>query len=531
MAAPNLIQPKIALVICAAGNQDCTTDGWAALTGLHSNDIFIVATIENSLVLSYTESVKHTELTNKYDIVLFTNSALPNPDVSYETFLTVVHNFWLSPRTMCIDFSGVGDGHKNEFPGSSANILPFEFCSSFGLECFGVKTKELKHLGFLSLDFKYDEGSTEEYAFRQLGAQLLPSVSKVAFISNIPTSSTSPRDEEQTKHADEFAARYFVENHGRDWDLVFSSYLPIDIQKSNHFATKRDGWEKSLSSHEKTLYTRTLHIGKPTATLRFDDNMIASRLHGIIRPMTLPQAANVLNPWYYYLSLGSYKITPGIDGLEPAKALDDRKAFMEHMLIEQVLERYNFNGKKILDAGSNCGFFSAVYAQHGAVSFTGIEGRLQHVHQGQLYWGTNDFISGSHYEFIHANIDDSSTWKKLDARNEFDFTLCAGLLYHLPNPIETLRNLAQRTREVIVVDSRISQEAKPIKEKGGCSFDAIVQTRDKINPKLADLVNVLNAEGFNVTNITSENQITGDIPAVDDYNKGNRVTLYAERRK
>lgn len=532
MAEKNLQRPtpRLALVTVTTGDNSSSTKPWAKLTGVPDEHIFALPLQSNSLVASYIKGLRHLETKDDYDVILFVGITCPETALQTEAFTSTIQHFWGSPRTMCMGLIGQNGAPVLKERHSKEAALPYEFNSIFSLECFAVKAEEIKRIGFLCADFKYDEGAVEEYAFRQLKAGQLPSISKVCFFGS---TSSSPQQvtANRRQQSNEFAARYFVENRGRDWDLVISSYLPIDLQKTNHFTHQRNSWEKFLSDHERSLYARTLYTEEYKDVLSIGNTIIATRLHGIVRLMSLQEAAEALNPWYYYLELGNHNVTPGINGLEPAKALDDRKVFMERMLIDRVVGRYDFRGKNILDAGSNCGFFSAIYAQNGAVSFTGIEGRVQHVHQGQLYWGTNEFLEGSHYEFIHANIDENETWSKIDARGNFDFTLCAGLLYHLPNPIETLRKLARRTREVIVVDSRVSNETKVIKEPGGCSFDAIVQTREKINPSLANLINVLKEEGFEVENITANEQMTGDVPTVDNYNKGNRVSLYAERQR
>lgn len=506
--------PSIAVVcVQRSGGPDLESLWRGALQGLGVTTAFTVQDVP-SLVLGYRQGLDEIQV-SKADILLFVSQP-PAIDVarraSFESFLSA---FWTNPRMACASFVPQ--------TGRLSRQQPLSFCGRIDLGGFMVKAVALDTTGFLAADFKYDVGAAEDFVYRQLRAGFLPGCSTESF--SLPNEQGAIREDE--KIAYEFAARFFVETFGRDWDLVLSSFLPFDLQRDNHFSACRKAWEGWLTDHEQALYRRT--IQPDTAYLVLGEDGFATRMHGIVRLLTATAAADLLHPWYYYLTLDGSPIIPGINGLEPADALDDRKRFMAQMLTDGVLERFDFQGKSVLDAGANCGFFSAIYAEHGAANVVAVEGRLQHVHQGQLYWGVNEFVAGGHYEFLHGNIDASTTWRALDERGDFDLILCAGLLYHLPDPLATLRKLAVRAKEAIVVDTRVDAGGKQVTERGGCSFDAIVQTREKISPRLEDLHSLLEGEGFVVENITAMGEVQGRVPLVDDYGKGNRVTLFARR--
>jgi len=506
--------PQIAVIYVRGLHSSESDLSWADL----ASELDVVAVpsekTKESLVRQYSVGLAAAMGHAGPDILVFAANSRPG---SSAVFREQLEAFWANPRAATLNLASSAD--------NSACGQEFSFCSVVSLSAFAIKTAAIKKAGFLSSDFRHDVGAAEEFTYRLLQAGFLPTCSHRPLVEEF-----SPKEPDAEKPAYEFAARYFVEQFGRDWDLVISSWLPYDIQRENYFTKCRERWESWLSDHERLLYLRTMYAEEHGQYLTLDSNKLATRLHGIVRLLSARDASDLLHPWYYFLSLDGTEITPGINGLEPAKALDDRKTFMAKMLVDGVMARYDFSGKSVLDAGANCGFFGAIYAQAGASSYTAIEGRLQHVQQGELYWGVNSFVAGSHYEFLHANIDSPEVSALLAERGDFDFVLCSGLLYHLPHPLDTLRRLAQRAKETIVVDTRVSADSRAIEERGGCSFDAIVQTREKINPALKDIVSLLQEEGFVVENITVAEEMTGQVPLVDNYSKGNRVTLYAERK-
>jgi hypothetical protein len=146
-----------------------------------------------------------------------------------------------------------------------------------------------------------------------------------------------------------------------------------------------------------------------------------------------------------------------------------------------------------------------------------------------LYWGLNDFAPDGSFHFIHGDVTASETWRRAEAFGPFDFVLCAGILYHLPNPLDALRRVARASGEALAVDTRVSDDAALVREPGGWSFDAIIQTRDKRNPRAADLIAVLEEEGFAVENVSRTDPVPKGMGGGDDFSKGRRVVLFAKR--
>ena len=111
-------------------------------------------------------------------------------------------------------------------------------------------------------------------------------------------------------------------------------------------------------------------------------------------------------------------------------------------------------------------------------------------------------------------------------------TLCAGILYHVPNYAEILRWAAEVTNEVLIVDTRVQDGAEvTIREPGDLTFNAIAETRDKIVPDRTRLLATLRELGFEpeVMPVGFARQLGVD--DVDSYADGRRVTIIARKVK
>ncbi|MBI4833059.1 MAG: methyltransferase domain-containing protein, partial [Candidatus Lindowbacteria bacterium] len=324
-----------------------------------------------------------------------------------------------------------------------------------------VRASTVHDVGFLNPDFKYSWGAIHQLAFKHYSKGW-----QVAYCDRVTmkhlggttygkVKGTVSRDEYQWR-AKEFAARYFVEHYGRKWDEEFSKALPPEIE-TNNFPIHRQLWESVFEPEEAEFLPKAVPCKDAFPTIV---RTIGDRLRKIVTKTnptaSLRQRIEDLHPWYYDVTIGGIKVTPGIGSKETPEQLIGRTRYCARLWVDEVAKRYNFKGKRLLDIGSNCGYYSARYAELGAASLVAVEGRADSVKQGWLYWNNNEFMKHGAYEFMHGNIVKNETWKQIKQRAPFDFTLCCGILYHIPDYEKVLRNAASVTREAMLIDTRVS---------------------------------------------------------------------------
>lgn len=110
----------------------------------------------------------------------------------------------------------------------------------------------------------------------------------------------------------------------------------------------------------------------------------------------------------------------------------------------------SLEGRSVLDVGCNCGGFSVHAARDGAERVLGIDVVDRYVDQGQFVKRALELDA---LEFRAMSIEEIDS----DRVGSFDLTLCFGLLFHLENPVLSMRKLASVTEHAIVVDTNIAR--------------------------------------------------------------------------
>jgi len=96
--------------------------------------------------------------------------------------------------------------------------------------------------------------------------------------------------------------------------------------------------------------------------------------------------------------------------------------------------------RTVADVGCGVGYFSEFLAKQG-FEVSGFDGRPGNIEEAQRRYPK--------LRFGVADVEDAP----VAAERAFDMVLCAGLLYHLENPLRALRNLAAVTDKVLVIES------------------------------------------------------------------------------
>lgn len=377
-----------------------------------------------------------------------------------------------------------------------------------------VRAESVDEAGFLNPDFRYCWGAIHELSYK-----LHSRGWRMAYCDRVTkkhlggttygaAKNTISRSDYQ-RRAKEFAARYFAEHYGKDWDEEFSRHLPPEVE-INTFPIHRQHLESVLDERE----VRTYHL--PSLEARQGRTELERQIE-------------LLHPWYYELEVGGVRVTPGIGACESTAELRARNAYQTKLLVDEVVKRYDFRGRRLLDIASNCGYWSSHYARHGATSLLAVEGRLTYVRQGRLYWGSNDFVQPGAFEFFHANVVKPETWQYVQAAGPFDFSLCCGILYHIADHERLLRRIAAVTKEAVLIDTRVDDAEEIIEEPGGWCFDSIVETRRKRNPSLSRMVELMSELGFRTVRLTTDVPMPASLRGNEDYSTGRRVALLAFR--
>src|SRR5215472_1568540 len=93
-----------------------------------------------------------------------------------------------------------------------------------------------------------------------------------------------------------------------------------------------------------------------------------------------------------------------------------------------------------VDAGCGVGFFSQTLAECG-LSTCGFDARAENVEEARKRFPG--------IPFEQADVEA----REISHLGRFDLTLCFGLLYHLENPLQAIRNLGVITEKCLVLES------------------------------------------------------------------------------
>ena len=231
--------------------------------------------------------------------------------------------------------------------------------------------------------------------------------------------------------------------------------------------------------------------------------------------------------WFYEFPLP--------DGTTTTSYLEPEVAKI-HTTREKVLRRYLENSgcprDTALDVSCHEGFFSHILGDYFA-SVTGID-----KNEGSLDLARRmaAFLKRDNVAFRYCPVE------KASLNLQSDFVLCYGLIYHIENPMQVLRKLAELTGKVLCVETQIlpfsvsfkledgwyknQRELRglfglcadyPTSKEGGLTEYALVPSREAV-------VHILQNLGFATVSVYE--------PADDDYEqyvRGSRIIVFAEK--
>lgn len=149
--------------------------------------------------------------------------------------------------------------------------------------------------------------------------------------------------------------------------------------------------------------------------------------------------------WHYQFDLDGAR-TPIFEPDYVNRHEQRRRAFFDPLV---RVAGGTLEGKRVLDLGSNAGYWSLAAIEAGADFVLGIDGRQMHVDQAELVFDAKG-IDPARYRFETGNIFTHSF------PEHFDVILCLGLMYHISKPMELFEIMASVSPELLLIDTTVS---------------------------------------------------------------------------
>ena len=138
---------------------------------------------------------------------------------------------------------------------------------------------------------------------------------------------------------------------------------------------------------------------------------------------------------------------PRVFDLEHYDALNSSRGAVVSRLISEL--RQPLELRTSVDVGCGLGYFSGLLGSLG-LDVRGVDGRSQNVDEAQRRFPDIPFRQCDAQDFALLDL------------GLFDLVFCFGLLYHLENPLHTIRHLFAMTAKLLLVESVIFPGDEPI---------------------------------------------------------------------
>lgn len=168
------------------------------------------------------------------------------------------------------------------------------------------------------------------------------------------------------------------------------------------------------------------------------------------------QRLRELGPWFYEFDLGEYGRTTSELPPEVRPIHQTRLHMVERVVDEHFGAR--LPGLRCIDIGCHEGFYSVAMAQKGMREVLGIDVRRSSLTKARF---VADVLGLNNLTYEERNIEDLGS-----ETAPFDLCLFLGVLYHLENPILSLRNISRMTRELCLVETQVVDEVEGAAEWG-----------------------------------------------------------------
>lgn len=153
------------------------------------------------------------------------------------------------------------------------------------------------------------------------------------------------------------------------------------------------------------------------------------------------------------------------------KEINEKRWAYFASLISQLVEATGC--KNVLEVGAGAGYFSGKLSSLG-LKVTATDGRPENVAE-----------IAHRFPKIDAVVVDIQVENALSQFNDAELIFCAGLLYHLENPVGALRSLGRSKAHVMLIETQVTPESGPLfrlveegqAETQGLSYLALVPSQ------------------------------------------------------
>lgn len=225
--------------------------------------------------------------------------------------------------------------------------------------------------------------------------------------------------------------------------------------------------------------------------------------------------------WHYHFQFPWGATTPTKPGW--ADRVEKRKAHFFWKLIDHfggTLEK-----KTVLDLGCCQGYWSFASRRAGASSVLGIDSCPAFIQEARSI-GRILGIDGC--SFVQSHLEEQPWWSNLSKPSQV--TLILGVLYHLKNPVEFLRQAMMQTAETLVIDGEVVPGAEAVPRTIPRNHDEPTTVRSSPHSEsrtvlpLHMILGILRDGGFQSVRVVEPSP---EMPA--DYQAGTTVSIIASR--
>ncbi len=156
-----------------------------------------------------------------------------------------------------------------------------------------------------------------------------------------------------------------------------------------------------------------------------------------------------LAPFHHKIDL-PYGLSTYIPKLSRKKSEYTRLPKLVENIFPIILKKCggSFKGKRVLDIACNCGGISIEALKHGSEYVLGIDIVEKYIEQANFI---RKIMNLDNIDFKEMDLNSISS----SSIGSFNLTFCFGILYHLENPISSLKKIASVTKDMLVIDTRV----------------------------------------------------------------------------